>query len=324
MDNNINDNRSESENDPDIFYEEKQQFSLRNITPGINPTLAAFIGLFGGFFLYQIIGGTITVLIIGTDMESAPKNTVRLLTIAGQLIFIFIPALFFAKVFYNDIINIIRVRIPKLGGVLLFILGIIILTPLLQFYLHIQNYYFELLASQFEFIRSLQIILEKHQALVEKTYINLMSADSAVEGAFIIFMIAFVPALCEEVMFRGYIQRSFEFKMKPFWAAFITAVFFGVFHLNPFGLIPLIVLGLYFGFSAYISNSIAVPMILHFLNNFVAVIVFFMIGSDELINTKVQPETDITQTFIMFFLLSALFAGIIMAIRKYYSNLKNT
>jgi uncharacterized protein len=324
MDNNINDNRSESENDPDIFYEEKQQFSLRNITPGINPTLAAFIGLFGGFFLYQIIGGTITVLIIGTDMESAPKNTVRLLTIAGQLIFIFIPALFFAKVFYNDIINIIRVRIPKLGGVLLFILGIIILTPLLQFYLHIQNYYFELLASQFEFIRSLQIILEKHQALVEKTYINLMSADSAVEGAFIIFMIAFVPALCEEVMFRGYIQRSFEFKMQPFWAAFITAVFFGIFHLNPFGLIPLIVLGLYFGFSAYISNSIAVPMILHFLNNFVAVVVFFMIGSDELINTKVQPETDITQTFIMFFLLSALFAGIIMAIRKYYTNLKNS
>ena len=139
MYNNIHDTRSDSENDPDNFYEAKQSFSLRNITPGINPTLAAFIGLFGGFFLYQIIGGTITVLIIGTDMESAPKNTVRLLTSAGQLIFILIPALFFAKVFYNDIINIIRIRLPKLGGVLLFILGIIILTPLLQFYLHIQK-----------------------------------------------------------------------------------------------------------------------------------------------------------------------------------------
>jgi uncharacterized protein len=324
MDNNINDNRSESENDPDIFYEEKQQFSLRNITPGINPTLAAFIGLFGGFFSlsnnWRHYNGPDHRDRHGKRAQKyrPPFNNCR------PAYLHFYTRTFFAKVFYNDIINIIRIRVPKLGGVLLFILGIIILTPLLQFYLHIQSYYFELLASQFEFLRSLQIILEKHQALVEKTYINLMSADSAVEGAFIIFMIAFVPALCEEVMFRGYIQRSFEFKMQPFWAAFITAVFFGIFHLNPFGLIPLIVLGLYFGFSAYISNSIAVPMILHFLNNFVAVVVFFMIGSDELINTKVQPETDITQTFIMFFLLSALFAGIIMAIRKYYTNLKNS
>ncbi|MCB9248002.1 MAG: CPBP family intramembrane metalloprotease [Ignavibacteriales bacterium] len=49
-----------------------------------------------------------------------------------------------------------------------------------------------------------------------------------------------------------------------------------MYHFNPYGLIPLILLGMYFGFAVYKSDSIIVAMILHFLNNFISIVAYFI------------------------------------------------
>jgi len=88
-------------------------------------------------------------------------------------------------------------------------------------------------------------------------------------------------------------------------------------------MIPLIALGFYFGFAAYMSNSIFVPIVLHFLNNFTAILLFFIFGSDELINTKSVSETDLNSSIIFFFFLLLIFSGVIFLIKKYYSKVRN-
>jgi len=135
----------------------------------------------------------------------------------------------------------------------------------------------------------------------------------------VVIVIALVPAFCEEFMFRGFIQRSFEFKLKPFRAALVTALFFGIYHFNPYGIVPLVLLGLYFGFAAYISNSIVIPVILHFLNNFAAVILYFTFGDEDLIKSTPSGNAEIQSSIIIFISLSVLFAGIISLIKWYYS-----
>jgi hypothetical protein len=65
--------------------------------PLISPVAAAFLGLIGGFILYQFVGGLLTMLIFGFDLEAAPVNGLRFVTIFGQILFIFFPALFFSK-----------------------------------------------------------------------------------------------------------------------------------------------------------------------------------------------------------------------------------
>jgi len=309
------------EEQPDQIVNDEE---LKNkIIPQISPIAAAFIGLFGGFLLYQIVGGTLTLLIFGLDLDSAPINGIRLMTMAGQILFILLPALLFTKWFYRDVTTILRVRIPKVREILLFTLGIIILTPLLQNYLYIQNYFIEELAKNYDFINSAKTILDKFNKLIEKTYGDILAAKNVLEGILVVGVIALIPALCEEVMFRGFIQRSFEFKLKPVWAALITAVFFGAYHFNFYGMIPLIALGFYFGFAAYMSNSIFVPIVLHFLNNFTAILLFFIFGSDELINTKSLSETDLNSSIIFFFFLLLIFSGVIFLIKKYYSKARN-
>jgi len=304
------------ESDPDYDPDDDLIFQ-------ISPVAAAFIGLAGGFFLYQIVGSFLTILIFGLDLESIPVNSLRLMTMAGQILFILLPALLFAKWIYSDVGKIIRIRKPDLKELGLFTIGIVILTPLLQSYLYIQNYYLELFAKNSSFIHSVKSFFDSLNEMVEKTYSNLLSASNVFELALVVLVVAVVPALSEETMFRGFIQRSFELRYKKYYAAMITALFFSLYHFNPYGLIPLFVLGAFFGFAAYKSKTLLIPMFLHFLNNFSAVLLYHIIGDDELIKSDASVNPDELSSYIlMFFALTLLLVGLIIVINKYYSSKK--
>ena len=304
------------ENDPDYDPDDDLEFE-------ISPVAAAFIGLAGGFFLYQIVGSLLTVLIFGLDLESIPVNSLRLMTMAGQILFILLPALLFSKWIYKDVGKIIRIRKPDLKELGIFTVGIVILTPLLQSLLYIQNYYLEIWAKNIPFINSIKSFFDEMNKLVEKTYGNLLSASNVFELLLVITVVAVVPALSEESLFRGFIQRSFELKYKKYIAAIITALFFSAYHFNPYGFIPLFILGAYFGFASYKSKTLLIPMFLHFLNNFSAVILYYIIGDDELIKSDpaINPN-ELSSYVMMFFALSVLFVGLIIFINKYYTSKK--
>jgi membrane protease YdiL (CAAX protease family) len=287
--------------------------------PKVSPITAALIGLFGGFFLYQVVGGLLTILVFGLDLQHAPVTSVRLMTVAGQILFILLPALIFAKIFYEDVGYIIRFRIPKIEEIFLFLIGIAILTPLIQYYLIIQSYLVDLWSTNSSFIHLLKSYLDKVNDMVDKTYGNLLSPRSIIDGLFVVIVVSVVPAICEEIMFRGFIQKSFEFKLKPFNAALITAIFFGIYHFNPYALVPLILIGLYFGFAAYMSNSIFVPISLHFINNFIAVLFYFIFGNDDTMIPPVSKNFSLTTACIILSILIILFVGIVYVIKRYYS-----
>ena len=159
--------------------------------------------------------------------------------------------------------------------------------------------------------------------MVEKTYGNLLAASNIFELVLVIIVVAIVPALSEETMFRGFIQRSFELKYKKYFAAIITAIFFSLYHFNPYGFIPLFILGAFFGFASYKSKTLIIPMVLHFFNNFFAVILYYAIGDDELIKSDVSVNSNELLSYGMMFLaLSVLFFSLILLINKYYSSKK--
>ncbi len=328
-----NKNNTEIKNEPEIenketaeilYEEDAHGFSLkRDIFPKISPLSAAFIGLFGGFFVYQILGGLLTIAIFGFDVEHAPANGLRLITMAGQILFMLLPALILTKLVYEDVTNIIRAHSAALKEILMFLAGMAVLVILLQNYLYLQDYFINKLATQYNFVNSVKTIFDELNDKVEQTYLNLITPITLYDRVIIITVIAIVPAICEEVLFRGFIQRSFEFKLKPVWAAFVTAVFFGAFHVNPYAFIPLVALGFYFGFAVYKSNSILVSIILHFFNNFISILLFFMIGNEDLINSDVGSDVDLSSALSLFLFLLALFIGIVLYIRRYYSLNKN-
>jgi uncharacterized protein len=205
----------------------------------------------------------------------------------------------------------------------LFTFGIVVLTPLLQSYLYIQNYYLEIFAKNSSFINSVKSFFDSLNEMVEKTYSNLLTASNILELTLVVVVVAVVPAVSEETMFRGFIQRSFELKYKKYAGLIITAIFFSLYHFNPYGFIPLFILGSFFGFAAYKSETLLIPVFLHFLNNFTAVSLYHIIGDDELIKSDPSANSDELSSYVMmFFALLLLFVGLILVINKYYSSRK--
>ncbi|MDQ7818102.1 MAG: CPBP family intramembrane glutamic endopeptidase [Melioribacteraceae bacterium] len=283
-----------------------------------NPVTAAFLGLAGIFILYQFGGAILTFLIFGLDFEKADVNSIRLLTVGGQILFILLPSLLLAKFVYPDITTALRVKFPSTKEILVFVGGLVLLTPLLQSFLYIQNFIFVKLAESSSIINSLRNFIDEIDKMLQSTYGSLLEAHSVFEASFIIFVVAVVPAFCEEIFFRGFVQKSFEYKFKPIWSILLTALFFGIYHFNPYGLFALIALGVYFGFAAYLSNSILIPIILHFINNFFAVTAFLILGDEELINSSVTPTSDISYHIISFIILLLVFSMFLLYVKKNY------
>lgn len=300
---------------------EEEKRDPYKIIPTMSPNKAAILGLIVVFFIFQFGGGLLAISVFGFDINNADMNLMRLLTIGSQILFILFPAILFSKLVFEDVTSILRFRMPEPKEVGIFVLGLILLIPLLQNYLHIQNYILVELAQSIPFMESIKNFFDMLDKLVNESYLQLLTAKSAFEYLLVIVAVSVTPAICEEFFFRGFVQKSFEFKQKPATAILLTSVFFGLYHFNPYGLLPLIFIGIYLGYAAYKSNSIAIPVILHFLNNFIAIIAFFIFGESELMQSNFVDLEEIDYHFVSFIVLLALFVGFIIFINGNYKKL---
>jgi len=109
---------------------------------------------------------------------------------------------------------------------------------------------------------------------VSETYIKSMQELVGLEQKSIwmaLLVIGVLPGICEEIMFRGYIINGFT--KNGFWKAIVVSgILFGIFHLDPFRLLPASILGFYLGYLTLKTNSIFPAMLAHFSNNSLAII----------------------------------------------------
>jgi membrane protease YdiL (CAAX protease family) len=82
-----------------------------------------------------------------------------------------------------------------------------------------------------------------------------------------LFLMALTPAICEEALFRGPILRGLRTRLSPAGAAILTGLLFGIYHLDPWRLLPTAVLGVALSGIALASDSIIPAMVAHFVNN---------------------------------------------------------
>ncbi|MEF9952292.1 MAG: ABC transporter permease subunit/CPBP intramembrane protease [Clostridium sp.] len=85
-------------------------------------------------------------------------------------------------------------------------------------------------------------------------------------------VVAVIPAICEETLFRGFIYGSLSKGGRYKLAIWVSAILFGAMHLSMIKLPSTTILGLVLAYSLYRSGSILVPIIIHFINNAFSVI----------------------------------------------------
>ncbi len=134
--------------------------------------------------------------------------------------------------------------------------------------------------------------------------------------AFNIFMIAFLPAIGEELLFRGVIQRIFTNWTRSYhWGIWISAILFSALHMQFYGFIPRMFLGVLFGYLLVWSGSMWLPIIAHFINNGIAVVAMYLIDK-ELLNPEIEEIGSTSDSYYMAFISAILIVVFMMMIKR--------
>ncbi len=267
----------------------------------IPPVGFALLALGIVFLLYQGVGGVVVVLLSGgkVAMDSAPL--LRWSTLIGELVFMLVPTLLLVRLRYGGFRESLRLTLPEPREMVVVVVAVFALQQMLQGYMAFQD--------ALPMPETVRRLIEWFQNAMETSYRLLAEASSPMEFAFVVVVAALVPAVCEETLFRGLVQRSFEESYGGIPAAVLAGVIFGLFHLNPLGVVPLISLGIFFGYVVYRSGSLPLAITAHFFNTFIACTALYLHYDDDFIALKPGggASTDLLVANFLFF--TVVFAG---------------
>ncbi|MGL6107276.1 ABC transporter permease subunit/CPBP intramembrane protease [Romboutsia sp.] len=235
-------------NSEEILFGNSKSFSFlekrANIKVGTMPSVS------DGVVLYAI--GLVLLIYVGTIIQMKYEMTGIAIT---QVMIIALPLLFAAYIKTN-FKETFSLKVPKLkhllGGAILWMGGYIIVIIISQLILY-------LFPQNMEVVEALNDTL----FIKENFLLNL-------------FVIACMPAICEEMFFRGFVFTSFKVnkgKKSAKGAILFSAILFGFMHIDFIRIIPVSILGVILAYSVYKSGSIFVAMLIHFLNNGFAVLI---------------------------------------------------
>ncbi len=170
-----------------------------------------------------------------------------------------------------------------------------------------------------EFLKSFEEIA---QALETQLYdFTLFILDFASFGEFLLglIVIAAIPALGEEFFFRGLLMT----KMEQAWknrhlAVWVSAFVFSAIHLQFYGLLPRMILGVLFGYLYVWSRFFWMPVLAHFTNNAVGVSLAYFYGKDfENITSQAEESINLAAALfsLLFMLILVLYVKKISGVR---------
>jgi membrane protease YdiL (CAAX protease family) len=94
-----------------------------------------------------------------------------------------------------------------------------------------------------------------------------------------ILVVAVLPAIGEELFFRSLLQKYFcKITNSVLAGVVITSLIFSAIHFQFLGFFPRFLLGMIFGYLYVWTGTIWIPIVVHFVNNCLAVVVYFLIG----------------------------------------------
>ena len=140
------------------------------------------------------------------------------------------------------------------------------------------------LFSSFEKLEDYLKMLEETAAATTEKMLNVDTIGGLLLN---LLVIALIPAIGEELTFRGVLQQGLMRKMNPHVAIVLSAAIFSFIHFQFYGFLPRMFLGLLLGYMFYITDSLWTSILMHFVNNGTAVVVYYLNNKGTI---SIDPE----------------------------------
>ena len=212
----------------------------------------AFIIVFLSILSAFLTGGFITWFGV-SYAESHQKIITFISFIVGQT-FMIVPLIVFLKFKKLPLFHSVRFKVLKystIKPIILFSTGLIILSD--------------------EVDRIIQLFVPTPEYVLDLNY--LLKPDSFLGATLLFIAVVILAPLGEEIVFRGFLQQILEKHWKDITQAILfTSLIFSLIHMNPYWFVQIYFLGVILGFLAWKTKSIIAPLILHSLNNSMALL----------------------------------------------------
>ncbi|WP_299584017.1 CPBP family intramembrane glutamic endopeptidase [uncultured Sunxiuqinia sp.] len=298
--------------------------TFRGMKPGTQLVFSAFVILVSFLVVFSIsIAALVPIVGLSEMMNSlsgvdpSDPNTVNLLKYfqVVQSIGLFVlPPFLLAWLFEGNVWRYLTLdQKVRTGNLLLGLLAVLAAGPWVGYLgelnqnMHLPGF----LAGMEDWMRSM-----------EDSAANLIDRFIAVETVwgvlFNLFMIAVIPAIGEELLFRGVVQKIFtNMTRNQHWGIWISAFLFSTLHMQFFGFFPRLVLGALFGYLLIYSGSMWLPILAHFMNNALGVLALHAEKTGSKTMESLNSYGDSMSTSVVMAVLSlALTIALVYILRK--------
>jgi membrane protease YdiL (CAAX protease family) len=250
-----------------------------------------FALLIGLIIISSLVGVAITIIFYGMDGLAGMTNPDDPKGLAGMKIIQMAYGLGgfgFAGLLAMKFAHLQPLETLKKTGTLpsLLIAGFVALTalPLVSFTGYLNS---QLVLP--DFLSGLQDWIEAREEVSQGLILQFLQQSEPIDLVINLVMIAIIPAIGEELFFRGFLQRVFQSRYSAHVSIWLAAAIFSAIHLQFLGFVPRMLLGALFGYLVFWSGSVWPAIVAHAINNGTAVVISYMYGP-EMVEGDFEPE----------------------------------
>ena len=233
-----------------------------------------------------IFGNEAFMSLLSSNIEFTKENLglLKYFQIAQSVGLFIVPSFILAYLFSANTFKYLKVnKNPLLISCIVSVVIVLSASPLINM-VGIRNLEMKLP----EWLSGIEMWMRQSEESAKQITELFVKVDSIQGLWFNIFMIGFIPAIGEELLFRGVIQRIFhEWTKNKHFAVWISAILFSALHLQFFGFIPRAILGAMFGYLLVYSNNLWLPINAHFAYNTTEVIAYYVYNKGK---TNIDPD----------------------------------
>lgn len=238
----------------------------------LSSLFSAFAGLLIGKLIFSVDLDTLAEYLANPESPEAIVF-MKFYQFINQLGLFIVPVIFFSFLVSLNVTEYLHLnKVPRLLSIL--ISGLIVYTvlPFNHFILEINQTLN--LPETFAGVEKWMIRYEEQAKMITESILKTSSSKILIVN---LIIVALLPAIGEEWLFRGVLLKLFkQITGNYHWAIFITAFLFAALHLQFLSFLPRFMLGILLGYMFVLTRNLWIPIVAHFVNNASSVIIFYL------------------------------------------------